>query len=283
MMSKNISYIPEKRKMEFLGHELEFGVKTLIMGILNVTPDSFSDGGDFVDVDIAVRHAKEMIAEGADIIDIGGESSRPGHVRISVEEEKRRVIPVIKRLNKETDAVLSLDTIRSEVAEEAVKCGVHIINDIWGFHEDKKLAEVAARYKTPVILMHNQNGTEYKSDIVEEIKRFLSESVKLAHEAGVEDDHIILDPGIGFGKNSEQNMEVMRRLNEIKSLGYPLLLAASRKTWIGNILGVPPKERDEGTVATTVLGIIQGVDIVRVHNVKANLQASMVTDAVVRR
>ena len=272
----------QKKKMSFLDQDLEFGGRTLIMGILNLTPDSFSDGGDFVSVDRAIEHAKEMLRDGADIIDIGGESSRPGHVRITAEEELKRVIPVIKRLKEETNAILSLDTIRSEVAEEAIKNGIHMINDIWGFQEDKGLAAVAAKYGTPVVLMHNQNGTEYAGDLIGEIKQFLMESVRIAGEAGVQDDRIILDPGLGFGKTPEQNMVVMSRLGEIKSLGYPVLLGASRKSMIGKILGVPPKERDEGTVATTVLGIVQGVDIVRVHNVLANARAAKVTDAIVR-
>ncbi|MBR0598646.1 dihydropteroate synthase [Sinanaerobacter chloroacetimidivorans] len=268
--------------MSFFGHELEFGKKTFIMGILNLTPDSFSDGGDYVSVDKAVEHAKKMLRDGADIIDIGGESSRPGHVRITAEEELRRVIPVIKRLKRETSAILSLDTIRAEVAEEAVRNGIHMINDIWGFQEDKGLASVAAKYGTPVVLMHNQNGTEYEGDMIEEIKRFLMESVRIAAEAGVKDDKIILDPGLGFGKTPEQNLRVMSRLGEIKSLGYPVLLGASRKSMIGKILDVPPKDRDEGTIATTVLGIVQGMDIVRVHNVLANMRAAKVTDAIIR-
>lgn len=282
MDKKDIRYVSQKKKMSFFDRELIFGERTLIMGILNLTPDSFSDGGDFISVDRAVEHSKQMIRDGADIIDIGGESSRPGHIRISAEEELRRVIPVIKRLNEETDAIMSLDTIRAEVAEEGVKNGVHIINDIWGFQEDKGLANVAAKYSTPVVLMHNQNGTEYAGDMVEEIKRFLKESVRIAKEAGVKDDMIILDPGIGFGKTPEQNMIVMSRLGEIKSMGYPVLLGTSRKSMIGKILDLPPKERTEGTIATTVLGIVQGVDIVRVHDVLENSRAAKVTDAIVR-
>ncbi|MGD9569329.1 MAG: dihydropteroate synthase [Sedimentibacter sp.] len=270
--------------MKFLGRELTFGEKTLIMGILNVTPDSFSDGGDYAAVDIAVEHAKEMLRDGADIIDIGGESSRPGHVRIDAEEELRRVLPVIKKLKEETNAILSLDTIRSEVAEEAIKNGVHIINDIWGFQEDKKLADVAAKYGTPVILMHNHIGCDYEGDIVDEIKKFLLESVRIAKAAGVRDDLIILDPGLGgFGKTVEQNLIIMSRLKEIKDLGYPVLLGTSRKSLISEILHVPPKDRDIGTAATTVLGIVQGMDIVRVHNVLANVHAAKVTDAIIRR
>jgi dihydropteroate synthase len=282
MDKKGIGFDPAGHTMKFFGRELAFGERTLIMGILNLTPDSFSDGGDFISEDRAVEHAKAMLKDGADIIDIGGESSRPGHVRISADEELRRVMPVVKRLNRETDAILSLDTIRAEVAEEAIKNGVHIINDIWGFQGDKNMAAAAAKYGAPAILMHNQNGTEYEGDIIEEIKRFLMESAGLATEAGVKEDNIILDPGLGFGKTPEQNLLVMGRLGEIKALGYPVLLGASRKSMLGKILDIPPKERDDGTVATTVLGIVQGMDIVRVHNVLANARAAKVADAIIR-
>lgn len=282
MDTASLKFTSAKKRMRFSGRELVFGERTLIMGILNLTPDSFSDGGDFVSADKAVEHAKKMIAEGADIIDIGGESSRPGHVRIDAEEELSRVLPVIKRLREETDAILSLDTIRAEVAEEGIKNGIHIVNDIWGFQEDARLAGIAAKYETPVVLMHNQNGTDYQGDLIEEIIRFLKESIRIAVKAGVSDDKIILDPGIGFGKTAEQNIAVMSRLKEIRALGYPVLLGTSRKSMIGHILGLPPKERGEGTVATTVLGIAQGVDIVRVHDVLENSRAAKVTDAIIR-
>lgn len=282
MDTASLKFTSAKKRMRFSGRELIFGERTLIMGILNLTPDSFSDGGDFVSADKAVEHAKKMIAEGADIIDIGGESSRPGHVRIDADEELSRVLPVIKRLKEETDAILSLDTIRAEVAEEGIKNGIHIVNDIWGFQEDARLAGIAAKYETPVVLMHNQNGTDYQGDLIEEIIRFLKESIRIAVKAGVSDDKIILDPGIGFGKTAEQNIAVMSRLKEIRALGYPVLLGTSRKSMIGHILGLPPKERGEGTVATTVLGIAQGVDIVRVHDVLENSRAAKVTDAIIR-
>lgn len=277
-----MTYKSDSRKISFLNRALILGQRTLVMGILNLTPDSFSDGGDFITVESAVSQAKKMLGEGADIIDIGGESSRPGHTRIDAEEELRRVIPVIRKLREETDAILSLDTIRHEVAEEGVKNGIHILNDIWGFQEDNRLAAVAAKYGTPVVLMHNQNGTAYQGDMVEEICRFLKESAGIALDAGVPEDRIILDPGIGFGKTAEQNIALMSRLGEIKALGYPVLLGTSKKSMIGHILGVPPKERTIGTVATTVLGIVQGVDIVRVHDVLENVQAARVTDAIVR-
>jgi dihydropteroate synthase len=269
--------------MRFNGRELVLGARTLVMGILNVTPDSFSDGGDFVDVGAAVAYAKQMLREGADIIDIGGESSRPGHTRIGAEEELRRVLPIIRRLKAETDAILSLDTIRAEVAEEGIKSGIHILNDIWGFQEDRRLAAVAAQYGAPVVLMHNKNSTDYEGDMVEEIRSFLRKSVSIARDAGVAGEKIILDPGIGFGKTAGQNIALMSRLGEIRDLGYPVLLGTSRKSMLGKILDLPPKERVEGTVATTVMGIVQGVDIVRVHDVLENVRAARVTDAIVRR
>lgn len=283
MDNEEKKFVLKTKKMDVLGNELVFGERTLIMGILNLTPDSFSDGGDFIDIDKALEHAKKMLSEGADIIDIGGESSRPGHTRISAEEEMRRVIPVIRRIKEETDAIISLDTIRAEVAEEGIKNGVHIINDIWGLQHDNNVAVIAAKYGTPVIIMHNQMGNVYTGDMVEEIKRFLLESIRIAKTAGVKDEKIILDPGIGFGKTSEQNLILMSRLREIRDLGYPLLLGASRKSMIGKILDLPPKDRVEGTIATTVLGIIQGVDIVRVHDVMQNSRAAKVTDAIIRR
>ncbi|MBB6697855.1 dihydropteroate synthase [Clostridium algidicarnis] len=271
----------EIKDIKFLDKNIKLGERTYIMGILNVTPDSFSDGGDFIDIHNAVNHAKEMIELGVDIIDVGGESSRPGHKNITEEEELKRVIPVIKRLSAETDAIISLDTIRSEVAEEAIKEGVHIINDIWGLQKDPNMAKVAAKYKIPVIIMHNQNGTDY-NNIIEDIKEFFKRSVAIAKEAGISEDMIILDPGIGFGKTPEQNIMVMSKLDEIKSLGYPVLLGTSRKSMLGKILDLPPKERVEGTLATTILGIVQGVDIVRVHDVQENLRAVKVADAIIR-
>lgn len=266
----------------FPGYNINFGQRTYIMGIVNVTPDSFSDGGDFFSVEKAVNHAKEMIEQGADIIDIGGESSRPGHTRISTEEELKRVMPVVEKIIKETDTVVSLDTIRSEVAEACLDCGVHIINDIWGLQEDSRMAEVVAKYDVPIIIMHNKKDTHYEKDIIEEMNEFFKKSIEIALDAGIGEDKIVLDPGIGFGKVFEQNIVVMRRLNEFKKLGYPILLGTSRKSMLGKILNVPPKERLEGTLATTAIGIMQGVDIVRVHDVEENLKAVKVADAIFR-
>lgn len=263
---------------------LDYGKKTYIMGILNVTPDSFSDGGDYTNIDIAVNHAKEMIELGADMIDLGGESTRPGHKFVSAEEEISRIVPVIKRLKQEINVPISIDTYKSEVAEEALKLGVDMVNDVWGLTYDGKMADVVAKYDGEVCIMHNQEGTKYDKDIMEAIKEFLQNSIDMALKAGVKKEKIVLDPGIGFGKTYEQNIEVLERLGELRDLGYPVLLGTSRKSVLGKILeGSTPKERVNATVATTVLGVRDGVDIVRVHDVKENKEAAMVADAIYRR
>ena len=263
---------------------LDYGKKTYIMGILNVTPDSFSDGGDFTNIDIAVNHAKEMIELGADMIDLGGESIRPGHKFVSAEEEISRIVPVIKRLKEEINVPISIDTYKSEVAEEALKLGVDMVNDVWGLTYDGKMADVVAKYDGEVCIMHNQEGTDYDKDIMEAIKEFLQNSIDMALKAGVKKEKIVLDPGIGFGKTYEQNIEVLERLGELRDLGYPVLLGTSRKSVLGKILeNSTPKERVNATVATTVLGVKDGVDIVRVHDVKENKEAAMVADAIYRR
>ena len=263
---------------------LDYGKKTYIMGILNVTPDSFSDGGDYTNIDIAVNHAKEMIELGADMIDLGGESTRPGHKFVSAEEEISRIVPVIKRLKEEINVPISIDTYKSEVAEEALKLGVDMVNDVWGLTYDGKMADVVAKYGGEVCIMHNQEGTDYDKDIMEAIKEFLQNSIDMALKAGVKKEKIVLDPGIGFGKTYEQNIEVLERLGELRDLGYPVLLGTSRKSVLGKILeNSTPKERVNATVATTVLGVKDGVDIVRVHDVKENKEAAMVADAIYRR
>lgn len=261
---------------------LDYGKRTYIMGILNVTPDSFSDGGDFDSVEKALKHAKEMVEEGADMIDIGGESTRPGHTYVDSEEEIRRVVPVIKALKKEISLPMSIDTYKADVAEEALKLGVEMVNDVWGLRRDVNMANVIAKYDAEVCIMHNQDGTEYDKDIMESIKDFLNESIKMALDAGVKKEKIVLDPGIGFGKTFEQNLEVLRRLGELRELGYPILLGTSRKSVIGNVLHLEPKDRVEGTIATTVLGVRDGVDIVRVHDVTENLRAAKMADAIYR-
>ncbi len=259
-----------------------FGEKTYIMGILNVTPDSFSDGGDFIDPQKALDHAKTMIDEGADIIDIGGESTRPGSTEIDGEEELKRIYPPLKMLKDELDSPISVDTYKASVAEEVLKLGADIINDVWGMQKDQNMAGVVAKYGVPVVLMHNQKGNYYQRDIMDVILDYLKKSIKIAIEGGVDRNKIIVDPGIGFGKDALQSREVMRRLHELKELGYPILLGASRKRMIGHILDLPPKDRVEGTLATTVAGILRGVDIVRVHDIKQNYRAVKVTDVIFR-
>lgn len=283
MKNTDITLKIKETVMKIGSKSLIFGKKTYIMGILNVTPDSFSDGGDFVNVEKALEHAKEMIRLGADMIDVGGESTRPGFQPVSVKEELERVIPMVKRLSEETDTIISVDTTKAEIARAAVENGAHIINDIWGLRQDSRIIQVVAEHQIPIIIMHNQDGTEYKEDMLDSIKSFLQESIDIALNAGLKKENIILDPGIGFGKTSEQNMQLMANLFSIREMGYPVLLGTSRKSMIGKILDVPPKERGIGTAATTVMGIMQGMDIVRVHDIKESFQAAKVTDAIVRR
>ncbi|WP_300449771.1 dihydropteroate synthase [Fusobacterium sp.] len=263
---------------------IELGKKTLIMGILNVTPDSFSDGGRYNNLDSALEQAKKMVEDGVDIIDIGGESTRPGHTQISVEEEIGRVVPVIEMLSKELDIIISIDTYKYQVAEAALKAGAHIINDIWGLQYDNgEMAKLAAEYNVPVIAMHNQNGTEYSEDIILSMKKFFERTYEISDRYGISRDNIILDPGIGFGKGMEENIEVLARLEELRDMGK-ILLGTSKKRFIGTILGgLSTDERVEGTVATTVIGIGKGVDIVRVHNVLENKRAALVADRIYRR
>ena len=263
---------------------IELGKKTLIMGILNVTPDSFSDGGRYNNLDSALEQAKKMVEDGVDIIDIGGESTRPGHPQTSVEEEIGRVVPVIEMLSKELDIIISIDTYKYQVAEAALKAGAHIINDIWGLQYDNgEMAKLAADYNVPVIAMHNQNGTEYSEDIILSMRKFFERTYEISDRYGISRDNIILDPGIGFGKGMEENIEVLARLEELRDMGK-ILLGTSKKRFIGTILGgLSTDERVEGTVATTVIGIGKGVDIVRVHNVLENKRAALVADRIYRR
>jgi len=265
--------------------ELELGRRTYIMGILNVTPDSFSDGGKYNQIEAALQHAKEMIEEGADILDIGGESTRPGHIQISEEEEIERVLPVIRELRKQFPHILlSIDTYKWRVAEAALEAGVHILNDIWGLQYDKgEMAALAKRYEVPVVVMHNQNTEEYHEDRVQTLRKFFRKSFEIAASVGLSKEKLILDPGLGFGKGFQGDVELLRRLSELRDMG-PILLGTSKKRFIGTLLqGLPSEERVEGTTATTVIGIQQGVDIVRVHNVKENKRVAMVADAIYRR
>lgn len=263
---------------------MTLGHKTYIMGILNVTPDSFSDGGDHQQIDEAVAHAKQMITEGADIIDVGGESTRPGSADVSEEEELNRVIPVIKALRAAgVNCPISIDTYKANVAKQAILAGATMINDVWGFQKDPQMAVVAATYAVPAIVMHNQVDTVYNTDIMQAMRRFFDKTLEIAKQAGMDCTQIILDPGIGFGKNYEQNIEVMSRLEELNSWGYPWLLGTSRKSMIGKILDLPPKDRVEGTIATNVLGVQHHTDIIRVHDISAHVKAIRVADAIVRR
>jgi dihydropteroate synthase len=247
--------------------KLDLSNKTLIMGILNITPDSFSDGGRFDKVETAVRHAKQMVRDGADILDIGGESTRPGHEEVSAEDEIKRVVPIIEALVKEVDVPISIDTYKAETARKALEAGAHIINDVWGVKKDPKMAKVAADFQAPIILMHNRENRFYAS-FVRDVLRDLQESVTLLKEAGGTESQIILDPGIGFAKTYEENLMMMQHLDEIVALGYPVLLGTSRKSMIGQALDLPVEERLEGTGATVCFGITKGCHIVRVHDVK---------------
>lgn len=264
------------------GRSLEIGTKTIIMGILNVTPDSFSDGGRFFDVEKAVEHGLEMVAEGADIIDIGGASSRPDSQMADGAEEMRRIVPVIERLAAQ-NIILSVDTFRARVAEAALGAGVHIINDIGGFEMDPELLEVVSRWQAPLVLMHNRmqiKPDEIYSDLVADVILDLEQSIARAVEAGLDQERIIIDPGLGFGKTVAQNLLLIKRLQDFRSLGRPILIGASRKSFIGRTLDREPRERLEGSLAAVVMSIMNGADIVRVHDVKETQMAARMTDAV---
>lgn len=261
---------------------LEIGKRTYIMGILNMTPDSFSDGGKYNTLEKGIERALQMIAEGADIIDVGGESTRPGHTPVDEEEEMRRVIPVIEKLSKISNVIISVDTMKSNVALRALEAGAHIVNDVWGLQRDPKMAEVVAKYNAGVIMMHNSNVAEYE-DVVKDIIKFLQKSIEIGGKAGIDKSQMVVDPGIGFGKTLDHNLEVMNRLEELKVLELPVLLGTSRKSMIGKVLNLDVEDRLEGTAATVAVGIVKGVDIVRVHDVKQMLRVAKMTDAMVRR
>jgi len=255
---------------------------TYIMGILNVTPDSFSDGGKFNQIDAALKHAEEMIRDGADVIDIGGESTRPGYTKISDEEETGRVVPVIEAVKKEFEIPISVDTYKSGVAEAAAQAGADLINDIWGLKYDARMAEVIAKSGLACCLMHNRDNTEYRN-FMEDVKQDLRETIALAKAAGIADDKIILDPGVGFAKSYENNLEVIRRLKEFNELKYPVLLGTSRKSVIGLTIDLPAAERVEGTIVTTVMAVEAGCMFVRVHDVKENHRAIQMAEAILNR
>ena len=289
------------------GHTFAWGMRTYIMGILNLTPDSFSGDGllpaeanteDYqLDLKAILERARIFVEGGADMLDIGGESTRPGAQIVSAEVEMRRVIPVVEALASTLDVVISIDTYKASVAEAALNSGAHLVNDVWGLRADPDLAGVVAKHGVPVILMHNRSswahaeikerlgghyvGIPYENSL-EDVKRELMESVDIAHAAGIADDQIILDPGIGFGKSVEQNLELVDRLDEVRKLGFPVLLGPSRKSFIGYTLNLPPDQRLEGTAAALAVGITRGADIVRVHDFPYMTRVVRMTDAIVR-
>lgn len=258
--------------------------RTMIMGVLNITPDSFSDGGKFFDTEKAVEHALQMIQDGADIIDIGGESTKPGSDPVSESEEIRRVKPVIESLVKETSVPISIDTYKPRVAEECLRAGARIINDVSGLRNEEMI-KVVAQYKVPVVIMHmkgtpkNMQENPVYEDLVGEIKEFFRERIQAARETGIQD--VILDPGIGFGKTLEHNLQILKRLGEFKELGYPILVGTSRKSFIGKLTGdAPAEQRLEGSLASMVIAVMNGATIVRVHDVKPAKKAVQVADAI---
>ena len=260
-------------------HEFDVKNQTYIMGILNVTPDSFSDGGKIKSVDAALKKAEQMQQEGAAILDIGGESTRPGYIQISDEEEIERILPVIEAVKRNLDIPISVDTYKSRVAEAAILAGVDLINDIWGLKYDAKMAELIAKHEVACCLMHNRVDTAY-TDFLPDVLKDLELSLAIAKQAGIAEDKIILDPGVGFAKSYEQNLAVMRNLDKIKHLGYPVLLGTSRKSVIGLTLNLPSEERLEGTLVTTVAAVQQGYAFVRVHDVKENYRAIQMAQAI---
>ncbi|MGE7696513.1 dihydropteroate synthase [Lysinibacillus sp. NPDC094177] len=263
------------------GITLDYTAETFVMGILNITPDSFSDGGKYNNVEAAVAQAKKMVAEGAKIIDVGGESTRPGYERVSDEDEIARIVPVIQALVAEVPAVISVDTYKANVARAAIEAGAHIINDIWGAKAEPEIAQVAADLNVPIILMHNRDNTDYGANFWMAAKADLEKSIAIAKDAGIPDSHIILDPGIGFAKTTAQNIEMMQHLDDLVAMGYPVLLATSRKSMIGNVLKLPVEERLEGTGATVVYGIEKGCHMIRVHDVKEMARATHMADILV--
>ncbi len=258
----------------------DYDKQTLVMGILNITPDSFSDGGNYDELEAAVHQAKQMEADGAHLIDIGGESTRPGHTPVSEEEELRRILPVIQALHSEISIPISVDTYKAEVARQAIEAGASIINDVWGAKKEPNIAEVAAELNVPIILMHNQSERSYVN-LIDDMLKGLQESVAIALKAGVKEENIVLDPGVGFAKTAEDNIQVMRNLEAFTTLPYPVLLGTSRKSFIGKVLDTPVEERIEGTGATVCLGVQKGVNIVRVHDVKPIARMTKMMDKMI--
>lgn len=265
--------------MQIGKRSFELDSHTYIMGILNVTPDSFSDGGKYARLDQALFHVEEMQKDGMDIVDIGGESTRPGYTLIPDEEEIERVVPVVEAVKERFDIPVSLDTYKSKVARAGIRAGADLINDIWGLKYDDQMASVIREAEIPCVLMHNRKEAVY-GNFMEDVLKDLKETIAIAHEAGIEDEKIILDPGIGFGKTREQNLEMLNRMERVRELGYPVLLGTSRKSVIGLTLNLPAGERVEGTLVTTVFGVQKGCSFVRVHDVKENVRAVRMAEAI---
>lgn len=263
------------------GGEFRWGQRTYVTGIINVTPDSFSGDGLGGDLDSTVDQAKRFEEDGADILDVGGHSTRPGHTPITAQEELRRVVPAIERLARETSLPISVDTFTSDVARAALDAGASMINDQWALRHDPKMAGIVADAGVPVVLMHNQSGTDY-SDLISDIKRSLEESILIAVQHGIARENIILDPGLGFGKTLEHNLELVRRLSELTGIAPALLVGPSRKSMVGRVLDLPVAERLEGTASLVALCIANGADIIRVHDVRQMVRVCRMTDAVVR-
>jgi len=259
-------------------YTLPFQERTIIMGILNVNPDSFSDGGKYNERDKALKHALEMVENGADMLDIGGESTRPGYTEISADEEIERIAPIVELISNEIDVPISIDTYKAKVARAAMVSGAHIINDIWGAKREPEIAAVAAEYDAPIVLMHNRHNQDYQS-FVDDVLVDMEESIDISVKAGVSKDKIILDPGIGFAKDLNYNLEMMRNLDKLVALGYPVLLGTSKKSMIGKVLDLPVSERLEGTGATVCFGIQKGCQIIRVHDVKEMSRMARMMDA----
>ena len=260
----------------------ETGKRPYIMGILNVTPDSFSDGGNYNDIEKALIHTKQMLDEGADIIDVGGESTRPGHTQISVQEEIERTCFVIEAIKENYNIPVSIDTYKHEVAEAAILAGADLVNDIWGLTYDDLMAETVAKHNVSVCIMHNRKNPHY-DNLMNDVVSDLETMLEIAKKAGISEDKIMLDPGIGFAKNTEENLIIMNNLERITGMGYPVLLGTSRKSMIGNTLNLPVYEREEGTIATSVIGLMKGCTFFRVHNVKANYRALKMTNHIINK
>ncbi len=271
---------PPARMLDARGRALPLGARTLIMGILNVTPDSFSDGGLSATPEDARATAERLVAEGADILDVGGESTRPGHTPLDADAEWARIAPVLDGLAEGLGVPVSIDTYKAEVARRALEAGVAIVNDIWGFSRDPQMAQVVADSGAAAVLMHNREQLDPTLDIVPEMIGFFERALETAARAGIPMDRLVLDPGIGFGKTFEQNLVAIARIGDLRSLGLPLLLGTSRKSLIGKVINTLPTERLPGTIASNVIGILAGVEIIRVHDVAAHVQAARVTHAI---